>query len=637
MANATIASQVQALYVGYLGRAADQDGLDFWTNAIAAGTSTIESVALGFVDSAEYTALYAGKTSEELAAAIYKNVLGRDADADGLAFWVGEIENGTVTADTLLASMLNSLGAVDQQVIGNKVFVANAYTAAAGADYSAAAGAKVLEGVNGTAASVTKALGTLPVSTATLTEGLKALADANVAKNAFLDSLDLNSNGKLDTAKAPAGDGVPLATQETNVGTFATTAEGKLAAVLTAGYTAKEVTTIATGTIEAAVATAFAGASYTAGATDAIQDSVLATEKLKIAADLTDAQEDLTKVTVEIAKVANLQTAVDGYNSAVATAKVTQTSLNSATAALEAAKVAFDAANTTNVTNVTGAAANVVIPSVTYNSATGLFSVVTVTHDIQGDDGTNDIDLFDIAANGTVTLDSTQTDITAAESASLQAALESYLSALKADGDADALIAARLNTVQNTDAGSVSGSALAGVALAYNNAKDNIVAIQKLSADLASAEAAVTAARSGAVELKELNDSIASATKALTDAGFAVAALADTSSVTASAKSDVFTFAAMKAADTTAENATITNFGFAGKDVIDATGYSLGGATGDNAVLEVFFKQVGANTVVTFEESAYGSNASTPETFTITLTGVAAADLVLQDGFIQLA
>ena len=130
MANA-IASQVQALYVGYLGRAADQAGLDFWTNAIVNGTSTIESVALGFTLSQEYTSKYEGLSNEELVAAIYQNVLGRAADADGLAFWVGELEKGVQTPATLLAAMLNSLGEIDQKVIDNKVYVANAYTAAA--------------------------------------------------------------------------------------------------------------------------------------------------------------------------------------------------------------------------------------------------------------------------------------------------------------------------------------------------------------------------------------------------------------------------------------------------------------------------------------------------------------------------
>jgi len=203
MANA-IASQVQALYVGYLGRAADQAGLDFWTNAITAGTSTIESVALGFTLSQEYTSKYEGLSNEELAAAIYQNVLGRAADADGLAFWVGELEKGVQTPETLLAAMINSLGAVDQQTIDNKVFVANAYSAAAGADYNVAAGAQIIAGVDSSAASVSAALQQLDNGElAGLVPGLNlfnAIANAEAEVVAYGKEVAA-ANAKLDTDK----------------------------------------------------------------------------------------------------------------------------------------------------------------------------------------------------------------------------------------------------------------------------------------------------------------------------------------------------------------------------------------------------------------------------------------------------
>lgn len=203
MANA-IASQVQALYVGYLGRAADQAGLDFWTNAIANGTSTLESVALGFTLSQEYASKYEGLSNEELAAAIYQNVLGRAADAEGLAFWVGELEKGVQTPETLLAAMINSLGTVDQQTIDNKVFVANAYSAAAGADYNVAAGAQIIAGVDSSAASVSAALQQLDNGElAGLVPGLNlfnAIANAEAEVVAYGKEVAA-ANAKLDTDK----------------------------------------------------------------------------------------------------------------------------------------------------------------------------------------------------------------------------------------------------------------------------------------------------------------------------------------------------------------------------------------------------------------------------------------------------
>lgn len=142
----TLASQVQELYVGYLGRAADKAGLDFWVKAIESGTSTLESVALGFTLSEEYKAQYAGLTTTQLVAKVYQNVLGRAADADGLAFWAGEVNKGVIKAETLVKTMISSLGAIDQLTIDNKVAAANTYTEAAGANYSVEAGKAAVAG-----------------------------------------------------------------------------------------------------------------------------------------------------------------------------------------------------------------------------------------------------------------------------------------------------------------------------------------------------------------------------------------------------------------------------------------------------------------------------------------------------------
>jgi hypothetical protein len=299
MANATIASQVQALYVGYLGRAADQAGLDFWANAIEAGTSTIQSVALGFTLSAEYTALYAGKTNEELAAAIYENVLGRAADADGLAFWVGELAKGVQTPETLLAAMLNSLGAVDQQTISNKVYVANVYTATAGSAYNAAAGAQIISAVTSSPASVSAALaqlsdGQLPglipglglyQALVAATEALAAAEKAVAADNA---NTKLFSDAVLaDKAVSATEAGAALAAAVTARGQVAL---GESTTVLVAKaadtQTALNAAYAALGTNKTK-ADAYLAAVAKAEATEAADDAARAAELARLDADTT--------------------------------------------------------------------------------------------------------------------------------------------------------------------------------------------------------------------------------------------------------------------------------------------------------------------------------------------------------------
>lgn len=226
----TLASQVQELYVGYLGRAADKAGLDFWVKAIENGTSTLESVALGFTLSEEYKAQYNGLTTTQLVAKVYQNVLGRAADADGLAFWAGEVNKGVIKADTLVKSMINSLGAIDQLTIDNKVTAANAYTIAAGANYNVEAGkaavlnaGATLPGANnpGQTFTLTTAVGENVVGT-TGNDTFKAVYDGAAGANGtwnlgdFIDGKDGTDTLEV-LVTATAGNTPPVGTTIQNV------------------------------------------------------------------------------------------------------------------------------------------------------------------------------------------------------------------------------------------------------------------------------------------------------------------------------------------------------------------------------------------------------------------------------------
>jgi hypothetical protein len=229
MATQAQIAAVQQLYVGYLGRAADQAGLNFWADAIANGTATIKSVATGFTLSTEYKAAYAGLTSDALVDQVYNNVLGRAADAEGKAFWVAALAKGTVTADTLVATIVTNLGALDQATISNKVFVAQTYTDTVGAEYNPTAGASVLVGVDSTPASVTGALSL--ISSGSLAGQVPGLALINgvVSAEAALTAYETANTATVDALVAK------LAATDFNQATKALTADStyadKLAAI----------------------------------------------------------------------------------------------------------------------------------------------------------------------------------------------------------------------------------------------------------------------------------------------------------------------------------------------------------------------------------------------------------------------
>jgi len=90
------------LYQAALDRKPDAEGLKFWTNQLDIGDSATQ-VAQGFVSSQEFKALNPGSDPASLVNSYYQNVLHRAADAEGLAFWSDAMNNGMSSAQLLVA------------------------------------------------------------------------------------------------------------------------------------------------------------------------------------------------------------------------------------------------------------------------------------------------------------------------------------------------------------------------------------------------------------------------------------------------------------------------------------------------------------------------------------------------------
>lgn len=184
----TTATQIQQLYVGLLGRAADQGGLNWWADQVTTGGKTLEDVRASFVTSTEYTTTYgAAATRADLVTSIYQNLFERTPSADEVKYWA---ETDTRPADQLVAAFIEFAGAADQAVINNKTFVAQTYTDTVGAtNFDKAAATTVIASVDGTPASVTTAINTITSgSLPGLTPGvnlISALNAANAAKDAY--------------------------------------------------------------------------------------------------------------------------------------------------------------------------------------------------------------------------------------------------------------------------------------------------------------------------------------------------------------------------------------------------------------------------------------------------------------------
>jgi serralysin len=103
---------VVELYVGFFNRVPDAEGLNFWLGQMNQGMTTAQvadafySAALQFSSLTGYTSTM---TNEDFVKVIYKNVLGRPSvDAEGLAYWSGALAQGTETRGSLLDAILHS-------------------------------------------------------------------------------------------------------------------------------------------------------------------------------------------------------------------------------------------------------------------------------------------------------------------------------------------------------------------------------------------------------------------------------------------------------------------------------------------------------------------------------------------------
>lgn len=243
---------VQQLYVSYFGRPADYYGLKNFTEQLAAITpaaptdfaelsaaaqaapnSAVGKLVNSFNSSAESAALYGTDNSQigvsKFVAAIYQNVLNREADVEGLTFWVDAILKGVLTranaATAITAGALaneTAQGLLDKATVENKVAVATSFTDAIdttaeingfSGDAAAATARGMLSTVDSTTivsafqATVTSTLaaivtGSIPTTTTTLTDGVDTLTGTN--GNDTFNGTDTTLTG-LDSINGGAG------------------------------------------------------------------------------------------------------------------------------------------------------------------------------------------------------------------------------------------------------------------------------------------------------------------------------------------------------------------------------------------------------------------------------------------------
>jgi len=133
---ATDEEQVQKMYIAYYGRPGDPVGLDWWASKLAAADGDLTEIIDSFGSSDEFVSRFGSFSNSELINNIYLQLFGRNADAEGLAWYVGKLESGDPSWS--LASIALRIvdgvseGTDDATIVDNRMMVADAFTLAVG-------------------------------------------------------------------------------------------------------------------------------------------------------------------------------------------------------------------------------------------------------------------------------------------------------------------------------------------------------------------------------------------------------------------------------------------------------------------------------------------------------------------------
>lgn len=114
--------EVAALYVAVYNRAPDANGLSHWTNA-----NSYVQAAEGFTSHPKFEADYGTLNNQQKVETFYTNMLGGAGDADGIAYWVDQLNAGMSDAEFLaefLSATLNYSGN-DADALNRKATLVN--------------------------------------------------------------------------------------------------------------------------------------------------------------------------------------------------------------------------------------------------------------------------------------------------------------------------------------------------------------------------------------------------------------------------------------------------------------------------------------------------------------------------------
>lgn len=119
---------LQKVYVAYYGRPGDPAGVGWWAEQLAAAGGDLTAIIQQFGYSDEFNDEYGSLGYGELIDTIYRQMLNREPDDAGRAFYLERLESGEMSLQTITLDVLNGAQGDDARIIANKVLVASLFT-----------------------------------------------------------------------------------------------------------------------------------------------------------------------------------------------------------------------------------------------------------------------------------------------------------------------------------------------------------------------------------------------------------------------------------------------------------------------------------------------------------------------------
>lgn len=97
-----ITDSIVRLYSAYFLRYPDEGGFQFWLEGYSSGTWSLARASEFFSRSPEFDLMYGQLSDDEFVDVIYQNILGRNADAGGRAYWIDRMSSEGIGRGTVM-------------------------------------------------------------------------------------------------------------------------------------------------------------------------------------------------------------------------------------------------------------------------------------------------------------------------------------------------------------------------------------------------------------------------------------------------------------------------------------------------------------------------------------------------------